>query len=258
MTALATVPGVLKRNGAARGAVERAVRSVGHRPTMALRRRYYADGAGAKVVDRLPRTLCARLGLDDETARSGRRIEIGAGPYPRPGYLHVDADPSARHLEAQALAWDLPFPDNWAGEISSIHVLEHVHPRRLQPTLREWHRVLRPGGIVRVHVPNSPALMDAWLAAGDARGKWMLAGAVLGMYGGPHVRGPQDLPSDADHQILFDRDLLLTSLRDAGFVDVADLTDSVTDRHTEGWKEVVERCSIVAEGRKATSPSPAG
>jgi predicted SAM-dependent methyltransferase len=257
MTPVATVPGVLRRSGLT-VPTQRVARRVAHRPLMAFRRRYYADGSGAALVDRLPDAIREGLGLDDESARLTRRIEIGAGPYPRPGYVHVDADPNARHLEAEALAWDLPFPDGWANEISSVHVLEHVHPRRLQTTLREWHRVLRPGGVVRVHVPNSPALMQAWLAAEGTREKWMLAGAVLGMYGGPHVRGPEDLPTDADHQILFDRELLLASLGEAGFVDVADLTETVTDRHTEGWKEVVDRCSIVAEGRKATAPSSTG
>ncbi|HEX7298396.1 MAG TPA: methyltransferase domain-containing protein, partial [Solirubrobacteraceae bacterium] len=130
---------------------------------MSLRRRYYADGTGAHIVERLPAAWSARLGLDDQTAYFTRRIEIGAGPHPQAGYLHIDVDPNARHLEAKAEAWALPFPDAWASEILSIHALEHVHPRLLNTTLREWHRVLRPGGRVRVHVPITPALMRAYL-----------------------------------------------------------------------------------------------
>jgi SAM-dependent methyltransferase len=233
--------------------LKRTVRRVAHRPAMALRRRYYADGTLASVVSLMPAGVRLRLGLDDEAARSQRRIEIGGGPFPRPGYLHVDTDPKARHLEARAVAWELPFPDDWADEILSIHTLEHIHPRLLQRTLREWHRVLRPGGAVRVHVPNSPALMEAYLSAEDDAHRWMLSGALLGMYGSPAIRGPEDIPSDADHQILFDRPLLFTALQHAGFVDLADLTEIVTDRHTEGWREVVDRCSLVAEGRKAAT-----
>jgi SAM-dependent methyltransferase len=141
------------------------MRYLAHRPAMVLRRRYYVDGTMAWVVGRLPAATRSRLGLEDDGALSHHRIEIGGGPFPRAGYVHVDDDPNARHLEAQAVAWDLPFPDDWADEILSIHTLEHVHPRLLQRTLREWHRVLAPGGAVRVHVPNSPALMHAYLAA---------------------------------------------------------------------------------------------
>jgi SAM-dependent methyltransferase len=236
---------------AARLRLKSAARYLAHRPAMALRRRYYVDGTLPSVVGRLPAAILLRLGLADDVARSHRRIEIGGGPFPRAGYVHVDADPNARHLEAQAFAWDLPFPDNWADEILSIHTLEHVHPRLLQRTLREWHRVLAGGGAVRVHVPNSPALMEAYLAAEDDSRRWMLSGALLGMYGSPAIRGPDDIPSDADHQILFDRPLLFAALQEAGFVDLEDLTEIVSDRHTDGWKEVVDRCSIVAHARKA-------
>jgi predicted SAM-dependent methyltransferase len=217
---------------------------------MALRRRYYVHGTLSSVVGLLPNLARERLGLDDETAGSRRRIEIGGGPFPRPGYLHVDVDADARHLEAQAVAWALPFPSDWADEVLAIHALEHVHPRLLQRTLREWHRVLRPGGVVRVHVPNSPALMKAYLAAEDDARRWMMSGALLGMYCGPDLRGPEDLPTESDHQILFDRALLHTALEDAGFVALTDLTETVTDRHTEAWSEVVSRYSLVAEGRK--------
>jgi SAM-dependent methyltransferase len=221
---------------------------------MAVRRRYYSEGTMASVVGRLPAVARSRLGLDDEGARLNRRIEVGGGPFPRPGYLHVDADPHARHLEARAVAWDLPFPDGWAAEILSIHALEHVHPRLLERTLREWNRVLAAGGVVRVHVPNTPALMQAYLAAQDNRTRWMLSGALLGMYCGPDISGPEDLPTSSDHQILFDAPLLLGSLGHAGFVDLVDLTDTVNDRHTEGWSEVVARYSIVVQGRKAAEP----
>jgi SAM-dependent methyltransferase len=227
-----------------------AARALLRRALVVIRRRYYVDGSAAPLIERLPRRWRMRLGLQDGSARGSRRIEIGAGPHPQPGYLHVDVDPHAAHLEARAPAWELPFPGGWATEILSIHQLEHIAPRRLHETLREWYRVLRPGGLVQIHVPNSPALMEAYLAAGSAREKWMLSGALLGMYCGPEVQGPEDLSVPSDHQIFFDRSLLLGSLEQAGFTDLADLTEQVTDRHTASWREVVDRDSIVVQGRR--------
>ncbi|HEX7300571.1 MAG TPA: hypothetical protein VF257_16355, partial [Solirubrobacteraceae bacterium] len=72
---------------------------------------------------------------------------------------------------------------------------------------------------------------------------------------GPTAQGPDDLRAASDHQILFDRPLLLAALRDAHFVDLIDLTETTTDRHTEAWSEVVDRYSIVIEGRKRAHPS---
>jgi SAM-dependent methyltransferase len=233
--------------------VRAGARAVTRRPLLSLRRRYYAEGWARGVLERIPSAVRARLGLDDESARWTRRIEIGAGPHPQRGYLHVDVDTNARHLEVRAPAWRLPFPNDWASEILSIHSLEHVHPRMLQRTLREWHRVLAPGGAVRIHVPNSPALMRAYLAAGDSRERWTLSGALLGMYCGPDVSGPEELTANSDHQILFDGPLLLAALEEAGFQGLVELTDEVSDRHTDAWSHVVERYSIVVQGRKATA-----
>jgi SAM-dependent methyltransferase len=162
----------------------------------------------------------------------------------------VDVDPGARHLEAFAPAWRLPFPDDWADEIVAVHSLEHVHPRMFVPTLVEWRRVLAPGGRVQVHVPNGPELMASFLES-PVEQKWRIMGALLGMFSGPEVVRPEELEVRSDHQLLFDKDVLEWAFADAGFIDFVDLTDQVSDRHTESWSEVVPRFSLVAQAVKA-------
>jgi SAM-dependent methyltransferase len=223
------------------------VRTAVKRALVPLRRRYYTRGS--RLVKLAPERLRSRLGFDDRSALGTRRIEIGGGPYAQPGYLHVDVDPEARHLEAVAEAWDLPFPDDWATEILSIHQLEHVHPTLLVPTLEEWCRVLQPKGVVRVHVPNGPALMEAFQRS-PLEEKWPLMGSLLGMYCSPDARRPGELTVRSDHQIIFDRPMLLWALREAGFEPVEDLTDESEDRHTAAWRGMVDRYSIVARGTK--------
>jgi predicted SAM-dependent methyltransferase len=204
------------------------------------------DRSGAAVVQRLPAAARRQLGFDDGSAVGSRRIEIGCGPFPQPGYLHVDVDPEARHLEAFAPAWQLPFADGYADEIVAIHSLEHVHPSMLVPTLEEWHRVLRPGGKARVHVPNTAALMRAYIDGPPER-RWSIMGAMLGMYSSADVHGPADLEARSDHQLMLDADLLAWAFEQAGFEHFNDLTEATTDRHTEAWKEVVSHFSLVAE-----------
>jgi ubiquinone/menaquinone biosynthesis C-methylase UbiE len=179
-------------------------------------------------------------------------VEIGGGPFPTPGYIHVDADRRSAHLEYVAPAWRLPFPDGSVDELLAVHVLEHVHPARLDDTLREWRRVLAPGGYAQIHVPDGEALARAFLAAEPPQ-RWAIGAALLGMDSGPDVRRPTDLQSDRnqpDHKVVLDRDLLRAALIDAGFGEVEDLTGTVGDRHTAAWQPVVPNISAVLRARR--------
>ena len=232
----------------AAGLAFRAVQRV----TAPVRRRYYVDGRARDQVARLPEGLRRLTGLDDESAIGSRKLEIGGGRHAQRGYLHVDIDPGAHHLEWTARAWDLPLPAGWATEVVAVHALEHVEPPRLVPTLVEWRRVLASGGRVQVHVPNGPALFAAFVD-GPVEDKWPIIGSLLGMYCGPQSRDPRELEMRSDHQIIFDEPLLRWALEEAGFVDVRDLTGTVTDRHTEGWRDRVPQYSLIVE---AHSPGP--
>jgi SAM-dependent methyltransferase len=210
-----------------------------------LRHWYYAGGGNSKLPDKLKLGLGDLMGLEDDGAIGTRRLEIGPGPYPTSGYLHMDLYPWGPHLEAIGPMWEIPFPDDWATEIKAIQCLEHVHPSRLEDTLREWHRVLRPSGSVLVSVPNGPAIMDVFKRVPVAE-KWPLGGSLLGMYCGPDLRDPRQLKLRSDHQIIFDWTLLESALQAAGFDDIVNISDQWVDRHSEAWSPLVERYSLVA------------
>jgi SAM-dependent methyltransferase len=46
------------------------------------------------------------------------------------------------------------------------HVLEHVGHSQSLSTLREMHRILRPGGVLRISVPDFDLLVEAYQASG--------------------------------------------------------------------------------------------
>jgi hypothetical protein len=219
------------------------------RLTVPIRRSYYLDGRRAGLVRLLPESVRRVVGLEDESAIGSRRLEIGGGPHVQRGYLHVDIDRGAHHLEWIAPAWDLPLPNAWASEVLAIHILEHVPPARLVPTLAEWLRVLQPGGRLQVHVPNGPVLMEA-LMTRPLPEKWPLMGSLLGMYCGPQDRDPRSLEHRSDHQIIFDFEVLRWALDAAGFTDVEDLTRTASDRHVVGWRDVVEHYSLIVAARR--------
>lgn len=201
-------------------------------------------------IDRLPSDLLNRLDLVAETVEP-LRIELGGGPHPTPGYVHVDLDRSARHLEHIAPVWRLPFPDGSVKEVLAIHVLEHVHPSMLNRTLREWRRVLAPDGSALIHVPNAPSIFKAYIS-GSLPEKWALVNALFGMYGGADINGPEDISANhrSDHQAMFDFPLLAHEIRRAGFGSVTDLTGQVSDRHCEAWSGLVDNYSLIVRAEK--------
>lgn len=223
-------------------------RRIGQILSAPLRRAYYMRGAMS--LAKLPTRFRDGFGLDDQSGVFSRRIEIGSGFYPSPGYIHVDLDTRAPHVEYFSSGARLPFRDDWAEEILAIHVLEHVHPTQLFETLGEWRRVLAPGGLLRLHVPDSRALMEGYLEASQDH-KWSLMGGLLGMYANADINRPEQLQKPPDHKILFDRALLTEVLSEAGFVDVRDLSALERDRHTGGWESLLPQISLIFEARKA-------
>ena len=49
---------------------------------------------------------------------------------------------------------DLPFDDNSVDFVLCSHILEHI--RNYIPLMKEIHRVLKPGGILHIRVPEFP------------------------------------------------------------------------------------------------------
>lgn len=93
-------------------------------------------------------------------APGGIGTEIGAGASPIPGLspapIYVDcfksfgADPNRADYYGHACA--LPFHDHALDYVIASHVLEHV--ANPVAALAEWYRVVRPGGVIYLIVPD--------------------------------------------------------------------------------------------------------
>jgi len=220
-------------------------------PGVPLRRAIAQGHAG--WTRHLPAGVRERLDLDGWVVQP-LRVEIGGGSFPSPHYVHVDADRKSRHLEYVARGWRLPFADASVQELLAVHVLEHVHPGSIHRTLKEWRRILASGGYAEIHVPDASTILPAYLAAPTDR-KWELLVPIFGTTSDPMApkRGPGSVgrkPAQAlldHHNIIYDLDLLTLVLLRAGFDRVEDVSETVTDRHSETWRdsELVSRISLV-------------
>ena len=91
-------------------------------------------------------------------------VEIGAFKTPIPGIAPVYVDKFAEFANEPCLAdyygeaTALPFRDRTLRYVASSHVLEHVANPVL--ALEEWCRVLRPGGVIYLVVPDKRYTWD--------------------------------------------------------------------------------------------------
>lgn len=82
-----------------------------------------------------------------------RRLNLGSGEFPKPGYVNVDyysiTPPDIVH---DLDRFPYPFADNEFDLVEADHCLEHL--RDPFAVMREIHRITKPGGIVRIRVPH--------------------------------------------------------------------------------------------------------
>jgi SAM-dependent methyltransferase len=80
------------------------------------------------------------------------KLNLGCGEKLLPGYVNCDVLPHVkadRHFDLDAFPY--PFEDDTAEEIFMDNVLEHLAD--VPAVMGELHRILRPGGRLRIKVP---------------------------------------------------------------------------------------------------------
>lgn len=84
------------------------------------------------------------------------KLHLGCGPNLFEEWINVDGDYCAGQpgVTIHNLTDQYPIPDNTVDEILSVHVIEHIMPDKVPDMLKEWHRILKPGGFVATEWPD--------------------------------------------------------------------------------------------------------
>ena len=186
----------------------------------------------------------------------GLRVHLGCGPVFATGWENIDKSPNiylsrvpvVRRALARVgvltsdhdavsfapgtiradLSRGLKYPDASAAYVYHSHLIEHMPRWQGLALMKECHRILRPGGVMRIATPNLREIVEWYENDSFEYGEGPTPADrfmdVLGTYRDVPGTTPQRLirrlVSGVPHQWLYDRDSLAALLEEAGFHEV--------------------------------------
>jgi predicted SAM-dependent methyltransferase len=158
-------------------------------------------------------------------SKRGLKIQLGCGARPLAGW--VNCDYCRNKFSKPDLCFDMrgrfPFADGSAAIVHSEHVLEHfAYPGESMHVLNESLRVLQPGGLFSVGVPDPGWVLPAYVNGGEC-----------GYFDWFHLHSGAPAPlhtrmeavnylfrQGGEHHFIYDEETLAALLKHAGFVNV--------------------------------------
>jgi predicted SAM-dependent methyltransferase len=99
----------------------------------------------------------------DLLAAGVRRLNWGCGDYPDGGWINSDIKATPGVHMTRDIRYGLPLETGCIEYAVSIHALPEIHYRDQVPALRELRRVLEPGGVLRLALPDLDKAIRAYL-----------------------------------------------------------------------------------------------
>jgi predicted SAM-dependent methyltransferase len=124
-------------------------------------------------------------------------------------WIHID-DGDYQHLDIKCDVSKLDLPDNYADLIYASHVIAYFDRTEIIDIFKEWYRILKPGGILRIATPDFEAMSKLYVN-GDIKLEQILGP----MYG----KMPMDKIT-IYHKTVYDFNSLSELVYNCGFKDI--------------------------------------
>jgi predicted SAM-dependent methyltransferase len=176
-------------------------------------------------------------------------LNIGCGQVRFEGWVNADIDVSSPAVDIVWNACDrFPIEDGSCSLIYNEHFLEHLPVQQGVAFLGECHRLLQPGGVLRIAMPSLEEAIrhyvdndwerQPWLAQYDC--SWIATRAqciniVFREWG---------------HQWLYDREELHRRMREAGFATIDDCQIGQSSVPQLANRETRSESILICEGKK--------
>tara|TARA_R100000030_G_C3250220_1_gene122776 strand:+ start:570 stop:1115 length:546 start_codon:yes stop_codon:yes gene_type:complete len=121
-------------------------------------------------------------------------------------WVHIDGG-DYEHLDYQNITRLEQFKDNSVDLIYASHVIEYFDREQVTDVLKEWQRVLKPNGVLRIAVPNFETMVSLYLS------KKCKLNQILGPLYGKMAMGDKTI----FHKTTYDFDSLAHVLNLCGF-----------------------------------------
>lgn len=204
-------------------------------------------GCGAVVAD-------GWVNVDYAVGARLRRVPVVGALVRRLGILNTDWDPG---IIVHDLRRPLPWADATADAIYASHTLEHLDRDDGRRMIAECHRVLKPGGLLRIVVPDLKGYMTEYADGRLSATEMLYELHVLGARQLGFGKEVFSILSGSSHRCMYDAPALTALLTDVGFDSrVCAPCDSAIpgiDRFEPApgeWREDIRARNLFVEGRK--------
>lgn len=136
------------------------------------------------------------------------KLNLGSGEITLPGHENLD-------IRYGCPAYPLDRPDCSADEIRASHLLEHFSHREAVAVVADWVRVLQPGGVLKLAVPDFDRIIDGYRNGSDDPTEAYLMGA----HANEHDQ----------HRAIYNAQKLTDLMRHVGLVDIRRWTSEIQD-----------------------------
>ena len=144
------------------------------------------------------------------------KLHLGCGTKHIEGYTNIDIRYLPGVDEVNNIRFLRNYKTNSVDEIYAYHVLEHFGRWEYKTVLSRWFEILKPGGVLRLAVPNFSSICSYYTKTGDLN-------SIMGL-----LFGGQDYDENY-HYITFDFHSLNNDLTTIGFKTIQEYNHKTTE-----------------------------